>query len=256
MLKHSELILKIVCLLMATLFLYQFVNVVIRIRPLKGLKIPDLPRLPAVVDAPGAGKTTNNVTSPLAANKGTNSGVTPISGNVETNMVASQLAAKTSTNSIPGKDSEKPPTNAFPEQAAGKKETNSAALQAAGKPDARVVSRTPPVINKAPDLPPLIQARVDRVTQSEMLGPVMRPLPMGLVGIAGKVAFLRAANGQTGLVKEGDELGGIKLLQIGTNRVLVEHEGQKKELTLFAGFGSESLLPKPKETTNDTAKPK
>ena len=50
--------------------------------------------------------------------------------------------------------------------------------------------------------------------------------------------------GQTGLVREGEEFGTLKVLRIGTNRVLVEHEGQKKELILFSGFGSETLLPK------------
>ena len=74
-------------------------------------------------------------------------------------------------------------------------------------------------------------------------------MPMALLGIAGDNAFLRAPNGQTGLIKEGSELGGIKLLRIGTNRVLVEQEGQPKELTIFSGYGSESLLPLP------TAKP-
>ena len=77
----------------------------------------------------------------------------------------------------------------------------------------------------------------------------MRPLPMALLGIGDKDVFLRAPNGQTGLLKEGDELGGVKLLLIGTNRVLIEHEGQQKELTVFAGFGSETLLPKEKEKT-------
>jgi hypothetical protein len=67
---------------------------------------------------------------------------------------------------------------------------------------------------------------------------------MALLGIAGNIAFLRAPNGQTGIVKENEELGGIKLLRIGTNRVLVEEEGQKKELTIFSGLGGESLLPK------------
>jgi len=38
------------------------------------------------------------------------------------------------------------------------------------------------------------------------------------------------------MVKEGDEMGGMKLLRIGTNRVLVEHEGEKKELTIFSGL--------------------
>ena len=69
---------------------------------------------------------------------------------------------------------------------------------------------------------------------------------MALLGIAGKDAFLRAPNGQTGLLREGEELGEIKLLRIGTNRVVIEHEHQQKELTLFLGFGSETLLPKGK----------
>jgi hypothetical protein len=105
---------------------------------------------------------------------------------------------------------------------------------------------------KAADLPPAIQARVERITDSEVLGPVIRPLPMGLLGLAGNVAFLRAPSGQTGLVKEGDELGGLKLLRIGINRVLIEQDGQKKELTLFSGYGGDSLLPKPPNTPNET----
>ncbi len=67
---------------------------------------------------------------------------------------------------------------------------------------------------------------------------------MALLGIAGNIAFLRASNGQTGLVKEGDSLGDLKLLRIGINRVLVEAEGQKKELMIYSGLGGESLLPK------------
>jgi hypothetical protein len=97
---------------------------------------------------------------------------------------------------------------------------------------------------KKEDVPPAVQARVERITQSEILGPVIRPLPMALLGIAGKDAFLRTPSGQTGLLREGEELGGVKLLRIGTNRVLIEHEQQQKELTVFSGFGSETLLPK------------
>jgi hypothetical protein len=96
--------------------------------------------------------------------------------------------------------------------------------------------------NPNPALPPAVQSRVERITQSEILGPVMRPLPMALLGLAGEDAFMRAPNGQTGLMRVGDELGGIRLLRIGTNRVLIEHEQQQKELTLFAGFGGEPLL--------------
>ena len=103
---------------------------------------------------------------------------------------------------------------------------------------------------KVSTLPPAtVQARVDRIIQSEVLGPVMRPLPMALLGIAGKDVFFRAPNGQTGLLREGEELGGVKLLQIGTNRVLIELDGQTKELSVFSGFGSETLLPKGKEFT-------
>jgi hypothetical protein len=112
-----------------------------------------------------------------------------------------------------------------------KKETNPPPRQISGR-------------KAAADLPPAVQTRVDRITQSEILGAIVRPLPMALLGIAGKDAFLRAPNGQTGLLKEGEELAGIKLLRIGTNRVLIEHEQQQKELTVFSGFGSETLLPK------------
>lgn len=93
-----------------------------------------------------------------------------------------------------------------------------------------------------PDLPPAVQARISKITDSEILGPVMHPLPMALLGIAGDVAFLRSDSGQTGLVKPGDSLDDIKLLRIGVNRVLIEQSGQKKELTMFSGYGSDSLL--------------
>jgi len=97
----------------------------------------------------------------------------------------------------------------------------------------------------APPLPAALQARVDLIVQKEILAPVIRPLPMALLGIVGDTAFLRAANGQTGLVKEGGEVGGLKLIRIGTNRVLVEDQGQPKELMIFSGYGGESLLTQP-----------
>src|SRR5439155_582856 len=106
---------------------------------------------------------------------------------------------------------------------------------------------------RQPDFPAAIQARVERITQSEIFAAVVRPMPMALLGIAGKDVFLRAPNGQTGLIRQGEELGGVKLLRIGVNRVLVEENGQQKELMLFSGFGGEPLLPKgeksPRELT-------
>lgn len=93
-----------------------------------------------------------------------------------------------------------------------------------------------------PELAPELQSRIDRVIESEILAPVMRPLPMALLGIAGNSVFFRAPNGQTGLVKEGEEIGGVKLVRIGINRVLVEEQGEQKELIIFAGLGGEPLL--------------
>jgi len=93
-------------------------------------------------------------------------------------------------------------------------------------------------------LPPVLQARIDKIIQSEVLAPIVRPPPMALLGIAGRDAFLRTPSGQTQLLREGAEVDGIRLLRIGTNRVLIEQSGEKKELTIFAGFGGESLLPK------------
>jgi hypothetical protein len=106
---------------------------------------------------------------------------------------------------------------------------------------------------KAPaELPPAIRARVDRIYESELFGMVMRPMPAGLMGIAGNSAFLRSSSGQTGLVKEGDSLGEMKLIRIGINRVLVEEKGEKKELMIFNGYGGESLLAKQNDTLNET----
>jgi hypothetical protein len=125
--------------------------------------------------------------------------------------------------------------------------------QAAAPPASTNASKSE--AKKPVELAPVMRARVDRIVQSEILGVVVKPQPMALIGLAGADAFVRTPAGQTVLLREGEENGGVKLLRIGTNRVLIEHEGQQKELTLFSGFGSESLLPKP-EQTNRTASPK
>jgi hypothetical protein len=98
---------------------------------------------------------------------------------------------------------------------------------------------------KKAELPPEVQARVDRIIDSEVFGPIPHPMPMALLGILDQQAFIQATNGQTEAVKVGGELAGIKLLRIGINRVLVELGGEKQELTLFDGIGGESLMPKP-----------
>jgi hypothetical protein len=120
-------------------------------------------------------------------------------------------------------------TNSAIARASGARPANAAAMAAMmGGPGGR---------KPAAPLPPEIQARVDRVYESEIFAPVMHPMPMALLGIAGKAAFLRAPNGQTGMVKEGENLGDLKLLRVGINRVLVEQDGKTQELMIFAGLG-------------------
>lgn len=103
-----------------------------------------------------------------------------------------------------------------------------------------------------PKLSPDIQSRVDKIVNSEILAPVMHPLPMALLGIAGDYAFLRAASGQTGMVQVGGKVGDLKLLRIGINRVLIEQDGKQKELKIFNGYGGKSLLHQTK--TNEISK--
>ncbi len=93
-------------------------------------------------------------------------------------------------------------------------------------------------------LGPVLQARIEKVIHSELLGPAPRPVPMALMGIAGTNAFIRTTSGMSGMVGEGGELGGVRLVRIGINRVLVNEAGTNKELTIFGGAGGESLLPK------------
>jgi hypothetical protein len=118
--------------------------------------------------------------------------------------------------------------------------TNSAAAKTASMRPPRSGPGGAPKLNVPAD----VQAILDKIKQSQLFGPEVKPPPMALLGIAGKDVFLRGPNGQTGLIREGEELGGAKLIRIGTNRVLIEHEGRQQELMIFSGFGSETLLEK------------
>ncbi|MGZ8900419.1 MAG: hypothetical protein ACXW3Z_10015 [Limisphaerales bacterium] len=101
--------------------------------------------------------------------------------------------------------------------------------------------------NRPSAVPPEIAARIDKIKDTQVLGQIMRPPPMALMGIAGPDVLMRGPNGQMGMIRVGEQLEGVKLISIGVNRVLVEHDGQQKELMLFEGFGGESLLSKGKE---------
>jgi hypothetical protein len=205
-----------------------------------------------LVSRPSGSNATSAVVGQVTEKSSTNLVAEPEAGKGETNAPESQFAAKPGTNALPeakpaqsgsnalaAHDLSKAGTNAVSEHKPGGKSTNEMAMNGANP-------RTRPGMagKAAPALPLPIQARVDRVVDSELFGPVFHPMPMGLLGIAGNMAFLRAPSGQTSAVKEGDELGGIKLLRIGINRVLVEEDGQKKELMIFEGLGGQSLLPK------------
>jgi hypothetical protein len=287
MLERSEHVLKALCAALAALLLFQVVRLVVRSDPLTHLNIPALPTLPPDTNAPPGGAGTNSLAAPGTGKAGTNTAHPGVQiAGAATNSSSGRESGKTGTNVSPSVSVQKgtnPPspalairidTNSTTEPRSGTKETNTVALPDSARTNLsampsgmtnrgpRVSAGMPPQMAAmsmgpsgrpgamtAPELPLPVRARVDRITDSEILGQVMRPLPMALLGIAGNVAFLRAANGQTGVVKEGDSLGALKLLQIGTNRVLVEEDGQKKELTIFSGYGGESLLPKPKENT-------
>jgi hypothetical protein len=177
---------------------------------------------------------------------------------IETNIISLLESTNTVTNVISGVGLGKPGTNLVVGSGSSKAGTNAVAQPALGKmpgiggrPEMGMAGM-PGAGKKPPELSPETKARVFRIVDSEILGPVIRPQPMALLGLAGNMALLRSPSGQTGLVKEGDSLGELKLISIGINRVLVEHEGQKKEMMIFSGFGSESLLTNQKPTSNET----
>jgi hypothetical protein len=293
MLECSKLILKIACYVLAAVLVYQLVQVGIRLNPLAHVTVPELPSLPPeTVNQPGPGPAIPMM-PPVAGGKGSNSPVPSVGTNaapsalatgtnaappkaltqIETNSIMSPKPLEADTNAPPSLATDTHSTNVPPMLASASPGTNlpppatgtnAIASQSPGpetvtgpmtkampggfNPNQRMMS--PP---QAASLPPAIQARVDRIVESEILGPFIRPQPAALMGIAGDFAFVRAPTGQTGLVKEGDDLGGLKLLRIGTNRVLIEEQGQKKELTIFSGYGGESLLPK-QDTSHETNK--
>lgn len=165
-----------------------------------------------------------------------------------------RLAADAESNSPAAKALPSPEANKDARMAAGvKNRTNAAALGRRGTNTAATnapgAAPSRPVIagigGPKDDLPKAVKAQVDKVVQSGILAPYMPPMPAALLGIADDEAFLRAGNGQTGVLKEGGELGGLKLLRIGVNRVLIEENGEKKELMVFGGAGGESLMAAP-----------
>jgi hypothetical protein len=319
-------ILKLACIALGALLIFQVVRVAVQNNPLAKISIPEVPTLSsddtnAPAAAAGAHSPSAKSGTNIQAAASTNAAGTNISGaslsKVDTNAVSAvtspSQSENESTNAVQStnalvtavSDPSSSGTNAPVESAMSKVETNSTAqiaVPSAGTNENAVVipvetgtnnvalqtqtkggtnssasgigtnatsvgvTNKPPGLRPAmaragtpgagggkplPELPPAIKARIDKIYESELLGQVMRPMPAALMGIAGNSAILRSSSGQTGLVKEGDSLGEMKLIRIGINRVLVEEKGEKKELMIFNGYGGESLLSK-KETPDET----
>ncbi len=309
--ERAEPALRILCLILAAVVVYELAGMLARLNPFHGVKVPELPALAAATNSPAAGaKGTNE--SAAARSKGTNGVPQPMStntmpsaGNGGTNQLLAKVATNGTnsvvqggptapaisslTNAVVGSGTNRD-TNAVAPAATNllaaviattnSTVTNGAALAVlstnggtnlaptaaaagtnqvpAAKPKKKKSGAGPELAGMGPgqasgpgvvDLPPAVKTRISRITDSEILGPVIHPLPMALLGIAGPVVFLRSESGQTGLVKEGDSLDNVKLLKIGINRVLIEQNGQKKELTIFSGYGGDSLLQT--DTTNE-----
>jgi len=190
----------------------------------------------------------NNVPSTEIVSSQTNTPGSNLVANLSTNAAASGTnitLTKTSSGTNAVGDSARTNSTNTATKASSAHPQNAAAMAAMmGGPGGKAPAK----------LSPEIQARVNRVYESEIFAPIMHPMPMALLGIAGNMAFLRGPTGQTGLVKEGDNLGDVKLLRIGTNRVLVEQDGKKQELMIFSGLGGESLLSKTNDSSNETTK--
>lgn len=307
--KHADKVLRIACIALGALLIFQVVRIAARSNPLAKVSIPDVPTLakgtntvsPAAKTNSPASKVGTNVVAASVSSKGTNAVtatnqvVVPAGTNgvVKTGEIV--VAKPRPTSSSSPETAVVSPTNtisiavvssnASPALAVqlGTNAVSIAALTNNGAKGSNVITRanistnatnalsaamrTAPArpdmaMRSMPGMPggkpvvelsPANRARVDRIYESELFGQVMRPMPAALMGIAGNMAMLRSSSGQTGLVKEGDSLGEMKLLQIGVNRVLVEEKGEKKELMIFNGYGGESLLSK-KESSDETTK--
>jgi hypothetical protein len=272
--------LRILCLILAALVVFQLAGIFLRWSPFRGVTVPQLPTLTADTNSPAGDRPGKNLVASTILHA-TNSqphltGINPVppapvtnsnspahaelvkaGTGPESNAVAYLPAKLGGTNSTVLVVPMKPGTNlliskvAMGTNAASGLKPERHAAPAAQFPGTAAMNFNPFQSPAGPPikLSPAVHTQITRIIDSEIFGPVMHPQPMALLGIAGDCAFLRSASGQTGLVKEGDSLDDIKLLRIGINRVLVEQDGQQKELTIFSGYGSESLLSK--ETTHE-----
>lgn len=282
--EKPEVIVKYICMGLGALLFIQFVRIIWGANPLAHVAVPDLPSL--ADDSSVTNQATvasSNVTPPVHTARAQNSSggtnlsvlATNITATTNISMAKKNIEATTNvavTTNIAVTQKNFPATTNIFARASARTNVNGSLIHGTNtnaSPNANAIAARGHKRRRANQfvdgmgfmqgqgpqkttVTPVIQASIDRITDSEIFGPVFHPLPMALIGIAGDVAFLRGPDGQTGLVKEGDELGSIKLIKIGTNRVLIEEDGQKQELTIFDGVGGQTLLDK---STNENNNP-
>ncbi|HTV42618.1 MAG TPA: hypothetical protein VMF08_18785 [Candidatus Sulfotelmatobacter sp.] len=264
--EKPEVIVKYICMGLGALLFIQFVRIILGANPLAHVVVPELPSLaddsastnqatiassnvtPPVHKSPVQNSTNSAASTTNIVTAGTNSTVS------KTNIATARTNGSISTN-IAARAGARMNVNAALLSGTNTIAVHSGHRHRRGNPFGGMGGMGFMPGQQKTTVSPAIQASIDQITDSEILGPVIHPLPMALMGIAGDEAFLRSPDGQTGLVKEGDELGSIKLIKIGTNRVLIEENGQQQELTIFDGMGGQTLLNKSLQSTNENNNP-
>src|ERR1035438_6043288 len=102
MLERSEPVLKVICLALAALLLFQVGRLVVGRNPLGHLNIPAVPTLPPDTNAPAGGTGTNSLAALVSGKSGTNTAQPGVQiAGVGTNAPAGRESGKTGTNVPP-----------------------------------------------------------------------------------------------------------------------------------------------------------
>ena len=137
--ERAELLLRIACLALVTLVLYQLSRFMTRTSPLEHLSIPALPSLSSGSNAPTVQAATNSIASQEPEKKGTNSVAGKEGNKPGTNAVSTAEAATKSTNATAGPASDKQGTNTLDSQELKDHGTNSAAKKEVAKKETNSV---------------------------------------------------------------------------------------------------------------------
>src|SRR5579872_5682984 len=137
--ERAELLLKLACLALAALVLYQLSRFMTRTSPLEHLGIPALPSLASGSNAPIAEAVTNSTPIKETEKKGTNSVAGKEENKPGTNAITTAEAANKSTNAATGPASGKPETNALASQEPKDHGTNSSAKKEVAKKETNSV---------------------------------------------------------------------------------------------------------------------